>query len=215
VSDDFDFVGDNASVSTTFVTIVTARGGWSSNTSSGTGSVVQADGEQNHPGVCQLTCPSSQRILIQRGGPTIGEGCVRADQIETSTFIFKLGGTANTRFRIGWMNTVTLASHSGFMIEYDSTVDGNVRALTQIGGSGSSTVIDTADTDWHKIVIAQTAVGTITYTLDGVLVATHTGALVVPSSTTLNPVFFVGTSTAVTNTLLVDLFAFTSKTLTR
>jgi hypothetical protein len=165
--------------------------------------------------VCLLSSPSGQRIAIHRGGPNIGEGVVNAHQINSSTFIFKVAGTTNTRWRVGWMSTFTLASHTGCMIEYDSTIDGNVRALTQVAGVGSSTVIDVADTDWHKIVIAQASVGTFTYTLDGALVATHTGGGTPASGNGLVPCFFVGASAAVTTAMSVDLFDWESKTLTR
>ena len=125
----------------------------------------------------------------------------------SATWIFRLGQTATTSFRVGFASTTTAtAPTSGVWLRYDTASSDTAFKVECINSSASTVggTTYTVDTNWHKIKVASTTAGQVTFTFDNNAPQTITSN--VPTAG-LFPIMIMTTQAASAEFAEADFFA--------
>lgn len=137
-----------------------------------------------NPGVLQMsvtTNADSAGLFTGNSGLDAAAAWYVTGGVMSLTYVFKINalnnGTDNQTIVLGFMDGMPVNGSTNYMrFQYDSS-SLNWQAFTRNGGSATSTTVATiaVTTAWHKATVSVDATGsTVTYTMDGVLLATHT-----------------------------------------
>ena len=136
-----------------------------------------------NPGVLQIgvtTNADSASIFTGNQGLAAESAWVTGSGAMSLTFVFKIptlnNGTDNATTVLGFMDGMPVNGSTNYTrFQYDSS-SANWQALTRAGGSTTSTTSATIPVTnaWHKATVSIDAAGAnVTYTMDGVVLATH------------------------------------------
>lgn len=221
-ADDFDCVSttDPVAIPTAAGNLPTGAGNWCMRavTASGLANLQNAVGAE-HPGTVDLQTSSTINsiVLLQRGIANTGTGVfINFNQIEQCTAIARLNLLTTIRVQLGISSTPSsVAPSNAALFLFDSTVGANWQCITRSGGV--QTLVDSGvpvvATQWYRLEIKQAVVGTITFHVDGVQVASINTN--VPGAALVNCGPTVQTLVGAGRTCTLDFFSLTSKTLAR
>jgi hypothetical protein len=217
--DDFDLVG-GGTIATSQVTI--ALGGltnWRAISTTSTGTIqplTPAMAEAGHPGILAITTSaagSGRAVHMYRGGNVI-VGFTLANQFQQLEFIIRLPNASNVALMMGMSNNFRGSQTSQMALLFNSSTGSTWKfACSKIGAS--TTTVNTGITPdgyFHRFKIAQNVLGTVTLSIDGVVVATINDANV-PTTDILNYIFGIETLTAAAKSIDIDWCSYFSQDL--
>jgi hypothetical protein len=225
IVDDFDSISSNSTFtggSQTFAIaagsandVWTGSGNWTSESSSGTGTITAVAGETDHPGILRLSTSGTlnAQVALHRGFKSItGLATIQANQVFRAQFIIRLNSTASVAAVIG-LATGTFALTNEITFNYSSAAGTDWTATTSAASSSTTTPNTSvaASTNWVRLTIQQTTVGTVEFYVNATLVATRTTN--VPGGVPLVPFIRIITLTGSAKTIDVDWFALESQNL--
>jgi hypothetical protein len=216
--DDFDMatVGGGTTVGSEEVVINTGNGNWYAMTSGSVGSIASAPPESGHPGITTLTSPASANdtICLAKASPEFTDTHVLGNQIFSGKWVLRLLATSSESVFIGFfdlLNGGAISNAIGFIY---SSATGLVTGYLEEGGVSTTPAISfTMDTNFHEYEVRQEAVGTITFHIDGALVATSSTS--VPDTEALNMGVMILGTTASARAIDIDYIDFESQSLSR
>jgi hypothetical protein len=191
--------------------------GWSLGTIGAAPTVSKVTGTWPNLGITRITttATSAQGGTLADGGTMLFDN-LRDNTTWTSTFVFALGQTTTTRFRIGFANSITTTAPSnGFWLRYDTSAGFADAAFTVETCASTCTVggtTYTVNTAFHTLRISNNGSGGISFQLDANAVQTITTNVTGGSVT---PIMILVTDAASTKTADFDFFAIKLRGLAR
>jgi hypothetical protein len=217
VVDHFDSVGGTATIAAGSANdVLTGSGNWTSESTSGSGGVTSVAGELNHPGILRLSSSSTSGALsaLHRGlKNTTHPAPIFANQVFRVQFIVRLPSVAQCRLIVGLAAPSWFSTTDSMLMTFDTNVGTDWVCSTSASGSATSTpnTASTVSTNWVRLTIQQTTVGTVEFYVDSTLIATRTTN--VPAAVALQPTIIVGTRTSSPKSVDIDFFALESQNL--
>lgn len=221
-ADDFDLIGttDPVAIPTAGANMPTGAGNWCMRAVTTSGLANLQNGvTAEHPGTVdiQTSATLNSIVLLQRGMANTATGTfINADKLEQCTSIARLNLLTTIRVQLGLSSTPSSVTPSNaILFVFDSSVGANWLCVTRVGGvqTQSDSGVPVVATQYYRLEIKQAVVGTITFHIDGVQVASINTN--VPGSTPINCGLTVQTLVAAGRTCTLDFFSFTSKPLAR
>lgn len=217
--EDFDMVGGGTIPTTQAVIPLGGLTTWRGVSTGATGTILPLPvmAEAGHPGICTMTtngAAANRAIHLFRGGNVVGQGFTFANQFQQLEFIARLPSSANVALMIGMANNLRGAQTSQMALLYSSAVSANWQFACSKAGIGTTTV-DTGippDATFHRFKIAQTVLGTVTLSIDGLVVATISDGNV-PTTEILDYIFGLETLAVAAKTLDIDWCSYFSQDL--
>lgn len=225
--DDFDYVGltSGAAIATGGVNVPTGKGSWFINAQTSSGSVILTNSTTEHPGVLGVrtaTAAGSGVGMVMRRcvGSTTNQNYIHSTKIEQQTWIASISQSALGRVWIGFTDAPGAVPNNAIVFKQDTVVLGNsnfwcvCRAAGVETGTSFDSGVPCVAGQFYKFEIKQTVLGTITFEIDGVQVASTSTNI---PNTLLNDAawIFSNASSGVANQLDIDYHSVMSKTLNR
>jgi hypothetical protein len=219
--DDFDYGGtvDPSAIATAGGNFPTGSGNWCLRAVTAAGLVnLQTGSSPNHPGTINIQTSSTINSIVdmQRGiASTSNATFISATQIDNIVAIVRLDNITTIRHQVGLSaqpSSVTPTAAALFV--FDSSVGANWLCVCR--NASVQTLVDSGvpvvATQWYNLAIKQAVVGTFTFEIDGVQVASI-------ATNTPNVMVNVGMAVqalaASVRSAFIDYFALASKALTR
>lgn len=216
-TEDFEYCPTSGTPTGTGKTLHFGNTEWYVQNQVGSGSYTSVSTISNHPGIFRISTSttSTDQCHLHRGDEaSIGFGFILANQIRSVTFCARIPTITTMAWVMGMADTVAAATNG---IYFSFVSSGSANILATCYAAGAPTVVDTGVPmvagAWNVYEIRQDTIGTITFYIDDVLVATTSSG--VPGAVDLNALVAVITSAASARTLELDLAAFESVPLDR
>lgn len=186
--DEFTYV-QSVDATSASANVATGDGNWWVEcNAANTGTIAAQTAEADHPGILRATPVStgSSRVTLSKGAPAFAAQCILGNQLLSIGFVARVPSVTDMAFRLGVADGVVTAALTGMYFQYDSSIDGNLHAITRIAGTATDTSLGAfSSLVFNSYEVRQTAVGTIEFLFDGAVVATHTTN--VPSTQGVSP----------------------------
>jgi hypothetical protein len=191
--------------------------GWSIGTIGAAPTVSKVTGTWPNLGITRVTtsATSTQGGTLADGGTMLFDN-LRDNTTWNATFVFALGQTTATRFRIGFANSITTTAPSnGFWLRFDTSAGFADTAFTvetcaSTCTAGATTY--TANTAFHTLRISNNGTGGISFQLDANAVQTLTTNV---TGGAVTPIMILVTDAAAAKTADFDFFAIKLRGLAR
>lgn len=202
---------------------------WTAATNADSGSAALIGGESGSPGIARFSTPSTANRIVQlrRGHHSSGVGAFKFSDVALNLWRVRLNAVSSFGLRLGFSNktpsSFQIASPggaTGAFFHADTTNEGsdNLFAVTVAGSTATATDLGSSAslglTAMRLFSIAQTAVGTVVFGIDGTTVATHTTNVPGVSSAAVSAEMAVICRTSSARILEADYYETQSQALT-
>ena len=183
----------------------------------GDGSITHNAGTAGRPGLITIATGASNGTLLRLNH--VGQGWAAGthanpwifQDVERYVLWMQVPTLTTMTFRIGLWDTISATN--GFGFNFDTNVDGLLRAVTAVGGTPVNTTITAVATMSKYEMVVASGGAQVDFYLDNVLVASHTTGL--PTSVALAPYILLGNRAGAIRTAVLDVFWLRSQLLSR
>lgn len=175
--------------------------------------IPQWAGELDHPGIIRLRCSGTANILGYMSTCLTNAGSTNQfniDNLQEFTIVFREVQTDSDTYRVyGVCGTVTSTTALIPGIYLRKNTLGSWHFVTRNGGgSETSTLFLTSDTNWHKMKVTYTA-GSVSFYMDGATSPTATHTTNIPTNLIVSPyIVLIPTGTSLLRTTDIDFISY-------